>query len=248
MLIVCNGMMRSGSTLQYNLARLLVGHDSNGIAHGYIEAKDLKVGILEQWVDSRELHLIKMHELHPSVSKLALEKPAKVKVLYIYRDLRDVAVSAMRVFENKTKMSLYAALDDAIDNDTRIRALGNAIIERYEDFVNNTYGAASRYADLLNLNVAEGEIEEIVKLCSPDNISKKLVEKNEVSKMGALIERIRGLFARQKYDHDPVTLMHENHISSKQDGKEKWKTTNWSLDNLEVQSRYEIWLSDRGYL
>lgn len=248
MLIVCNGMMRSGSTLQYNLVRLLISQNRNGIAHGFFEAKDLDTNLIEKWANSNKIHLLKTHDLHPSISELALGGTNHVMILYIYRDIRDIAMSAMRVFKYETKASLYVSLDVAIDTDIKIRKLDCAIIERYEDFVINTHDAVSRYADLLGLNVTDCDIEQVVMQCLPKNLSRSSSKKKKVEKMTSFFKCFLNLFARSKYIHDPITLLHDNHISSNYDKAVKLKTSEWSLDNLEIQNKYKDWLSDRGYM
>jgi hypothetical protein len=106
MLVVCNGMPRSGSTYQYNVARLVVAATELGVAHSYLEPgfTDMRGDgwppeVFRGWIDDDAYHVVKMHEPHPTA--VGAISDGRVRVLYIHRDIRDVAASVKRVRHRK---------------------------------------------------------------------------------------------------------------------------------------------------
>ena len=102
MLVTCNGMPRSASTYQYNLARLVVQTAGMGSAHTYMDFELDKLpgntwspALFQEWMRDDAHHVVKMHEVHPVVRDSI--RAGNVRTLYIHRDIRDVAVSVKRV-------------------------------------------------------------------------------------------------------------------------------------------------------
>ena len=115
MLIVCNGMIRSGSTLQYNLIRLQVEATFSGKAEGFIGKKELNSERLQFWQKDVALHVIKSHDILPEWMRAE-----GIKLVYIYRDIRDVAVS-LKNKSGRTGDRLLAYSDgiiEAMDGDS----------------------------------------------------------------------------------------------------------------------------------
>ena len=67
MLIICNGMIRSGSTLQYDMVRTLVEWLQMGHNQGYIgpAALALREADLKAWEEDDQLHVINSHVVVP---------------------------------------------------------------------------------------------------------------------------------------------------------------------------------------
>ncbi|OAD20264.1 hypothetical protein THIOM_004044, partial [Candidatus Thiomargarita nelsonii] len=99
MLIVCNGMLRSGSTLQYNLLKSIVESHNLGGAEGYFSSEQFQSlrKKFERWGISSEIIVIKTHDIIPYSEEMI--KSGTMKICYTYRDIRDVAVSAQRKFD-----------------------------------------------------------------------------------------------------------------------------------------------------
>ena len=106
-------MIRSGSTLQYNIARNIIEKQKIGSVEGYFQ--EMQFSKLEDrltdWENDTAYHLIKAHDLPVNIFK---KLPSdSIKILYIYRDIRDVAASA----KDKLKLTgkeLLQSLDKAL--------------------------------------------------------------------------------------------------------------------------------------
>ena len=92
MKIVCNGGYRTGSTLVYNLAAAVVGLKESVTMSGVHSSVVQTYGALQ----TEGTEVIKNHVWQPTGSE-----PLGVKVLYTYRDLRDLAVSFLYLAEKK---------------------------------------------------------------------------------------------------------------------------------------------------
>ncbi len=84
-------MMRSGSTLQFNLANALVEELKVGVSAGFFYQAEQFTEAVTKDHDRSKWQVIKCHYWWREVEALQQEPP--VKFIYCYRDLRDVAAS-----------------------------------------------------------------------------------------------------------------------------------------------------------
>jgi hypothetical protein len=94
-------MARGGSTLLYNVARTLVECAAAGSGHGFVTSAEThgcycSPEQLAVWAASDAWHVVKTHEVLRGCADYI--KGDRTRVLYIYWDLRDVAVSMKRAF------------------------------------------------------------------------------------------------------------------------------------------------------
>jgi hypothetical protein len=94
MVVLCDGMVRSGSTWSYNVVvNLLRAADSRRVFGLYSEAPT----VLAAAVHPRDSHLvIKSHDLGPYAQDLCLH--GKIRTVYTWRDPYDALVSCTRMF------------------------------------------------------------------------------------------------------------------------------------------------------
>ena len=263
MLISCNGMIRSGSTLQYNLVKGIVEHAALGVGQGFLPQHDLP--LLEKqifdWASHDDLHVVKTHVMLPYTENM-LSK-GDIKVCYIYRDIRDVAVSVKLKFKRADK-ELLEILDNAISLYYKILSLDNVVVQKYEDVSSDLLGAASLLASQLGLNVSHTDLVEISQDCSISSAKKKLETIKSHSQFRAAIVsflRKAGLakIVKKLLPHFPFlssfsqaydrsTLLHPSHISKNSGASGLWRTQ-LSTDEAEMLTkRYERWLKETGYI
>ena len=87
MLVICCGMMRSGSTLQYNLALELVRAFGVGDAGGMLAQPSTLPALAAQYPGA-QMCILKAHVWPEELAEARARAP--VRLIYCYRDLRDV--------------------------------------------------------------------------------------------------------------------------------------------------------------
>ena len=148
--VFCGGMLRSGSTLQYNMAAELVERH--------------KIGKREMWIDDHsgyfanapggaDLIVFKSHLLSPQIEERV--KGSGSIVLTCFRDVRD-CVASWQV-KTGSKLSLEDGLScaaGAISNFALWEEIDcpRKLVSRYEDFVGNVAGETRRIAGLIGLD------------------------------------------------------------------------------------------------
>jgi len=266
MLVVCNGMMRAGSTLQYNLARSLVEKIGTGTGEGYFDNGQLAPpeGEFTLWAKDTRHHVIKMHDVHPEVARLTANDV--VRICYIYRDIRDVAASAKYMWDYEGE-SLNWALDTAIATYYQLQTMEYVLWQRYEDVVSDLSAAVVTIADFLGLDAPQFIVAEIVEECSLDTAQRVMKEFSLVDRMHHFAEKrarrmpeplrlllrrtgVRYLFRKivpYVNIYDERSLLIPGHVSTQAGAVGVWHT---ALEKQEIEAiteRYKEWLIRAGY-
>ena len=247
MLIICNGMPRSGSTLQYNIARLLVTKLQIGFAEGFISKKGLersKTKLLD-WETSTLYHVIKSHIIHPEWMETSSMNRC---YLYIYRDIRDVAVSIKNKFGHEGN-KLILSLDNAIDGYEKIskmRGKNNICWQKYEDVVRDIPTAIMEQASFLKLKPDHQVKREIVQECNIDHVN-KIIQKLQGNYRTKLCSFFRKLHMPVN-NFDSESLYHPDHISKNNGAIGGWKSELSKEEVDIIESRYNSWLRTHNYL
>ncbi len=231
MLVICCGMKRSGSTLQYQLAVSIVERTGKGSGLGGLRGVDCRELIKDN--TTGELQIVKIHKSsHLRGVKEVLES-GQAKGLYVYRDLRDVAVSLMNL--RKIHFEELIRRNEIVDN---LRAyyeftsFDGVMISRYETMTENLSSEVLRIATHLNIELSPAEAESIA-------------QEYSLSKQKARIEQSKQKAGVGRKERDSKTLLHQNHINS-------GKSRQWAerlhaiqigyLENLSAQ-----WLINHKY-
>lgn len=246
-------MIRSGSTLQYNIVRTLVERMSVGRGYGFygnnpyfprppfnkisrILHNLLKNNALQaqlfQWGKEKSFHVIKMHEIPSNIEKMA--DIGLMQTFYIYRDIRDVAVSVKRIWK-LTGNYLLNALDKAILNYYTLRNLPNVLYQRYEELIADIPNAIHESADFLGLKPTNTIIRSIATAVSPRRM-KKIANRQIKAPWRAIGSK----------KTDTGTLLLHKHIS---DNKVR-KSRHYLLKKKEAEiitNRYQNWLLELEY-
>jgi hypothetical protein len=257
MLLICNGMIRSGSTLLFNIAQSIVVSHGVGTAHGW-KGDTEDSGLVEQlleWDNSSDWHVIKTHRA--PIGLLDASQFSDVYYLYSYRDLRDVAISANRQFCWEGDR-LLAGVRNAVQTWHQMQDIPNTLTFCYEDLLSDIPFVVRSVA--AHLDVA---IDEHYVLCCAEEWSREAVMKRQerlparlrirrsaklsLARLGLLdfarplIEQIP---ARVKgRPHQSTTLIHPEHISSDQ----SLLKPNISRELQIISSIYSDWLSKHDY-
>lgn len=169
MLIVCNGMIRAGSTLQYNIVRSLLEELGVGGGEGWFSPHELfeKRDQLSAFGKDECLHVIKTHKIPPI--KKELTQNSHLRFCYIYRDIRDVAASAKKKW-NFQGNTLMEALEKAISTYYEIKAIKPVLFQQYENVIQNLPTAVREVAEFLDLDIDEKTAQIIAQRNSLDEV------------------------------------------------------------------------------
>jgi len=231
---VCCGMRRGGSTLQYNLViSVLKKQYSTVIGGGYI-----KNGVeLERVRSSFELQnahiVIKCHDFIEEVDRLVMDGQAKT--FYVYRDLRDAAISYCTKYEISLEKAIREGFIERVIRESNLWcAVPDTYVASYEAMINDLEYEILGIADLLGVPLTSQQSRSIAKDHSLEATIKRI---------SAFDFESDGL----KLGRDSIiaeSQLHSNHISS---GKiNQWKSLPL-LNIYQIEIRASEWLQNRGY-
>lgn len=259
MLLMCLGMNRGGSTLQYNVARRLVEKAAAGKGEGYyVDPDEENVRRqLNEWQKDALWHVIKSHKPPDNIQEMCDSE--EVKVFYIYRDIRDVAAS-LKKMSGQSGEELLKALDRVVDAYDQI-ALTEAksiLKQRYETVMEDLPTMTLDIAEFLGINTTTEMVSDIVASCSIQS-SQKASAKTGLRIKAFLAIKTHGIFRRLGFSHSVLnklwilqpseanTLLHPNHVSKTRGRSGVWKNT-LSIDEIEmIHGRHKEWLINNGY-
>lgn len=231
MLVICCGMLRSGSTLQYQLAVSLL--EKTGLGFGIGDPRHLDCQELVK-ANPATIQVLKVHKFkHLQHVEEAIAQ-GKAKCLYTYRDVRDVAVSLMNLRQIGFKELIWRhqEVQQSLNDFQAWTSLEGVMISRYEQMVNNIPQEVLRIAKHLNIELST---EMAIDIANNHTLEKQK-------------ERIRQWQSREDFNprtHDGKSLLHHNHINS--GTSEQWRETLTPMQIAFVESLTETWLRQWGY-
>jgi hypothetical protein len=233
-LILCCGMIRSASTVQYQVIVDLVRRNGLGQSIGFADRQSVSE-VLQKLPTVVGLAVAKTHEVFPEFD--ALIQQDLVSLLYTFRDLRAVALSVMRKWEIPFAhvIGRNGWLDTAVASSIHWLSIPGVCASRYEDIVLSLPAEVTKWAGVLGLNITCVQAEELAKKyciqAQQDRIRNIRVQTAEVSEPTRYI--------------DPESLLHHNHII---DGSlDGWKAGLEKWQIRQIESRFFKWLLDHGY-
>jgi|SRR5579872_2235851 len=200
MVVLCDGMIRSGSTWSFNVALKLVQSCwPHRKTCGFYSDNP---AVLLAAVRPRDSHLIiKSHSLDRSAYELC--RAGSIKAIYTWRDPYDVIVSATRMFGYSLDSSI-GALRNALQVWSFHRATGSACIISYESIVQTPVASVDSIADYLGMHIQPEQARQIAEAMAAERL------KSYVKQIDGF-ERSR-IVRKDGYVYDRQTLLHQNHI------------------------------------
>lgn len=263
MLIVCNGMIRSGSTLHYNWVRAILEHAEAGEAEGFFKKDEFSYCAEQfaQWHDSPECHLVKVHDMF-LVEELAEVSGEQARYLFSYRDLYEVVPSSMRAFQLSFD-EVVERLDEAVELYDRLKTDPRCLMQPFERMREDPIACIRQIADFLAVELSDAQVQEIHMNTRLDTMTEKskrsgsnlrivlsgiLWRLNKALKLKQLLlriglsERLWVSLRRKLYPHDNKTLLRAGHIASGDKGVELSRAQKEA-----IATRYARWLAECGY-
>lgn len=262
MLAICNGMPRAGSTLQYNVARCLVEKASVGQAEAFVTTdkahpRRIDTAQLAEWAEDSLWHVVKTHEVFDALP--ALLSAERVRVLYIYRDLRDVAVSLKRAFA-ATGEELMRRVAEGVEWYGRLDALRSTrsecfLWQCYEDVYSDLAPAIRDTAVFLGLDASDAILEAVHAECRIETAEKATsAARRELARVLVGLRRESpqraDAFAAQVREAGWAvqgSLLHHHHISPNHGVPGGWRDALPADEATRITERFREWLIAGGY-
>jgi len=232
MWIFCCGMMRSGSTVQYQITKDIVETSGTGYGLGWIEVHDFPEAYASQPYEEQRL-VVKTHAFTEKIGEVIAS--GEGRAIYVHRDIRDVTVSLM----HKRKKSFWYILlatpfmEMVLENHKDWTSQPGILVSKYEEMIADLKQEVLRIANYLEIPLKETEAEQIA--------SKHALER-QIAKVKQLetSERQSGNML------DSELLFHRNHIHSGQVGQWVNSLTTSQVRLLETLAR-DTFETDRDY-
>ena len=232
--LFCAGMIRSGSTLQFQLASAIVEQAALGTRIPYAPESDFPY-VREHHSLTQGIKVFKAHVYTPDLANECNKYGAKV--IYSYRDLRDVAVSAMRKFGMSFSELMDAKwLDQALVDYYHWTKCPSVSVSRYEDVVGDITGEAEKINRFLGAPLA---FHDICCLSKEYGIDRQQVKINRLKELHG-----RSIMPKEIV-FDPIELMHHNHIHQGEVGG--WRTLLSDSEKSLLTNKFSGWLEENGY-
>ena len=235
MWIFCGGMIRSGSTLQFQITARLVESAGFGKRLEWVEPEKFPE-LRDKYTDFEGWKVFKSHTCTKEMKAEFANNNARG--VYVYRDLRAVAVSSMR----KNSIAfwhiwLYKVLENCVEDYNIWTSLPDVMISSYENMVIDLPGEVAKIAAFLNIPISQERRKKIAFDFSIDQQKKRI--KKHVEKQDHL--KVHG-----KSAFDKNTLLHDNHIH---DGEiDNWKKILSASQIALIENRYRDWLKKKKYV
>jgi hypothetical protein len=239
MIILCTGLLRSGSTWSFNVCRQLFRQTykdgSVKLAIGYADGVPLDELIRANQDDSERILIVKSH--FPGAYAVDQIESGQLPNICTLRDPRDSFVS----LNSYDEMTFDEIKDYVLKNlryiDKYERKDKSLFID-FEDMMANSLAAVGRIADYLKLNLSEEIILEVDEQTNIDSARKT---------MNGLSDRDGSDSVHKVRSHlvDNLTFIHEKHVQSAKSGR--WKTELSQDEQRRVNEAFAPWLLSMGY-
>lgn len=233
--IVCAGMVRSGSTVQYQLASEVVKKYLGGKALGFVTPSTFP-SLYNTYASTDDTYVVKIHAFSREIAELAATREAHV--LYISRDIRDVTVSLMhKLHLSFWEVLFHSHIRSALRHYHQWNTIDNVLASRYETTVDDLSQEAHRIARFLGVDLPPSAAEEIARHHSLEKQQSRI-------QRGAPSHDERSA-SYSPHGRDPASELHSNHIHS---GKnEQWREALSPFQLAVLEHLAHEWMIDRGY-
>ncbi len=263
-LVLCLGLSRAGSTLQYNLAANLIERLELGHRLGFSSNVAELGQLLQSIKGSGGIAVLKTYN-----SDLAWMNGwlGEVSILTIYRDLRDVYSSCKKKrttdideFINRTKAYL-----DAV---RQLRTTPRVLYQRYEGLYNDLGAGVREISDFLRLQTDEAEILRVWEMNTLDSAANEIKQAFTISQRcvfrvnkflrqmplrGKTASRVLGVtpLVRLLVPEDDLISanhrLHPDHISKSRGRPGSWKHELRHNEARKITEAFRPWLKEHGY-
>ncbi|MGD0206460.1 MAG: sulfotransferase domain-containing protein [Verrucomicrobiota bacterium] len=268
-LVLCLGMSRAGSTLQYNLARTLVERLKAGSGLGF----SLEEGELRRRVESiQDQHIVGVLKTYNRDLNWVSGWRGRVSILFIYRDLRDVYSSQKKKgranLDDSNLEDFITRTNSDLDVIEKLRTTHRMLSQKYEEVFLDLGTAARQIADFLGLQANEDDVAVTRQLNTVDaalaeigrafsvrqrlvcHINRFLRKQHQSGRAVASALGLKSVVRMMIPSNDIVSggfMLHPDHISISRGQPGKWKEELPECVAGRIAECFEKWLEEHGY-
>ncbi len=229
MIIFCCGLMRSGSTLQYQITEALVEKLGVGTGYGWLPSIENQEDFWQRATESDRdnYYIVKIHGFGRQFATLIAQD--KARAIYVYRDLRDVVTSFMS-WRNSSFEGVIRAqwIEKVLRDSQNWESLDHIHIAQYEVMMADIQAEVAAIAEHLGLHATPELIQEVADQCSIKKQRQKMA-----------------LLANDQQRIDDRQILHQNHIKS---GKSKrWREELTPSQIALIEAKGGNWMQEHGY-
>lgn len=239
-LILCNGMVRSGSTLQYNLVKCILNASNDCIDIGFVDGLPELIEKIE--FNKGKVLIGKAHSFYDVDDRLSVDG---IKRFYIFRDLRDVAAS-LRKKLNLDKDQLFEALDEAVNQYYIFKNQNDTLVQKYENLFLDMKKGISEISEFLGIDLIESDVFNIQEMNEVKSVEEEIRKVNQkpMNIVRIFLHDI-GLKRFQVYNDN---LIHHNHISNTKGNNGDWREVLSKDEVKNIIVRYSAYLTENEYI
>jgi hypothetical protein len=234
--VICNGVIRSGSTWSFNVCREMVQEDAirNRKAFGsaYLDAQPLEQFISQPQPPAASA-VVKAHGLGP-VAMTAL-RHGRARAVCTYRDPRDCIASDLAFMRYPLEIAIKR-VGGTLDPIRVYQTTPNILLVRYEDMMTDRFREIRRIADHLGIEMNAEDVRRIdanTNMDSSERVCKQM--KHQPQKMLKIATHLV----------DPTTHLHENHLNGGTVGR--WRQDLSTDQAAYLSEMFSGWLLQLGY-
>jgi hypothetical protein len=222
--VICNGVIRSGSTWSFNVCRLLMElrawRRGETVQAGYLDARDLEEFLRGEAFYRQGAAVYKSHGNGPLASHWI--RTGKAKAVCTFRDPRDCVASDIEFMGLGFDASLRRVAQSLRLLDS-YQDFGRTLFIRYEEMMEDRPAAIQVIAAHLYVRLHQKDLERIDE---QTNISSSRKRCSEISSLrDDQVQPVEGTHRRHL-----TTLLHDNHIGTAKVGR-------WKQDLTDAQGR-----------
>ena len=208
MIVLVNGMVRSGSTWSYNVVLELLRRALPDEPLHAGSTENLAAYLADSPHEAHHL-VVKSHRLNPVGRTLA--RTGAARVVFTVRDPWDAAASSMRAFGHRFGEALWQ-VSMGLEGLTLHYRQDNALVIPYPDIAERPVASIQRIGKfLLGKQLDPKIVEAVAKETSFEQMRDKVAAINRMSKR-------RLVHARADMYYDAQTMLYRNHISDGSSG------------------------------
>ena len=250
MLVICIGLKRAASTLQYQLCRELLGINNSITDYGYTSfQRDIIKAFNER--NGNKYSIIKTHNYFDILKEY--DNRSDVLLLSSYRDLRESSVSQMLAYK-KTYTQLIKGkwLESELNTFYKLKSMNNILIQDYKNLTNEIENSVLEIATFLKIDINDVTLNNIIQNFNKEAQQQKIdnynktVKSNLVRIINKIVSSIlpvsflnRGIIL----NIEKSTSLHYNHINK---DKINWESYYSNIQKKEIKSIIGDWLIEVG--